>query len=212
MSFSLSSLNHAAEPDPVTAPLTPRSNTASTYGAISEMGSGLERNATGATGATGAAGATDATGLNEEFNDIVDENFVELAITSSGLRAVMAKYPDGLLLHTICRTAKVFARARPKDKKFIVEEIMRKPNGLKFAHGSTLPPDDVLFCGDGANDMDAMHSATLGLSLCVIPKCLWLHLLLASPVRPRPFCMSSQRVAGDSLLCTQRFTLPYSLA
>jgi magnesium-transporting ATPase (P-type) len=149
--LSLGILNGTADPDPAAAPLTPPASAASTYGTIPEMISAVE---------TGGAG------VDEEQADAVDDSFVELAVTSSALVAIQAKYPDGLLLNTICRTAKVFARAQPKDKKFVVDEVTRTPRGLKFTRGSSLSRDDVLFCGDGANDMEAMHTATLGVSLC----------------------------------------------
>ena len=49
-----------------------------------------------------------------------------------------------------------------------------------------------------------MHSATLGLS-CVIPKCLWLHLLLASPfARGRSTCPTAW-----GLVCVLNASLPY---
>ena len=143
--------------DPAAAPLTPSSNTASTYGTVPEEGANT-------------LGGVDNGGIavddEEGATEIIDDNFIELAVTSSGLAAIKLKYPDGLLLNTICRTAKVFARAQPKDKKFVVDEIAHKPDGLKFGQGDSLPRDDVLFCGDGANDMEAMHTATLGISLC----------------------------------------------
>lgn len=93
---------------------------------------------------------------------------VELAVTAAGLACVQ-RTEDELTLAVLCRVAKVFARTKPLDKKFVVEQCSAVPAGLKFrtgAGGADSQHDDMLFCGDGANDMLALRSATIGLSLC----------------------------------------------
>lgn len=95
---------------------------------------------------------------------------VELAVTAAGLACVQ-RSEDELTLNVLCRVAKVFARTKPLDKKFVVEQCKEVPRGLKFLSdtadsGADSQHDDMLFCGDGANDMLALRSATIGVSLC----------------------------------------------
>lgn len=147
---------------------------------------------------------------------ILRQPIVELAITGKGLQALKRNYGSGMV-RAVVRFAKIFARMKPYDKKFVVETLLEmkefEPLDLSdnfhgsFAHGQTpissagfnpwksverflrtytsinlgkreLSPDDtaatlatinkfeVLFCGDGANDMIALRAATVGVSLC----------------------------------------------
>ena len=119
---------------------------------------------------------------------------VQIAVTGSGLKAVIEHSPS--LLGYLVRHAQVFARMKPADKKMIVEILLEPVALLADSieldvsvGGSTLseprpllssplnpappsssnrklPPLQVMFCGDGANDMAALRAATVGLSLC----------------------------------------------
>jgi magnesium-transporting ATPase (P-type) len=138
---------------------------------------------------------------------------VEIAVTGKGLHAVFREHPSHTSLSLI-RYAKVFARTKPYDKKYIVESLLKScpaqllqmaradtglnlcynggfvdnqfwkrwwsPNSRQSLSSDTnnnpednLSSDDellqtmeVLFCGDGANDMIALRAATIGVSLC----------------------------------------------
>jgi magnesium-transporting ATPase (P-type) len=76
-----------------------------------------------------------------------------LAVSGAGLNAIQEHQPH--LMFMIVRHAKVFARTKPHDKKKVVDILMQ---------GSELKRKNiqVLFCGDGANDMMALRSATVG--------------------------------------------------
>ena len=135
---------------------------------------------------------------------------IEIAVTGKGLHTVFRDYPEYTSL-CLVRYAKVFARTKPYDKKYIVESLL-KTNALHLVRmaqpetsldlrydefltknsscenirlfnfhpvpsDETLPVEllqseelnemmEVLFCGDGANDMIALRAATVGVSLC----------------------------------------------
>eukprot|EP01034_Spumella_vulgaris_P043630 gene43630-54201_t len=75
----------------------------------------------------------------------------QIIMTGPGLHALEAHCPA--LLKTVCRATSVFARMKPDDKKRVVEVLMSCG-------------EHVAFCGDGANDMEALNAATIGVSLC----------------------------------------------
>ncbi len=72
-------------------------------------------------------------------------------MTGNGLHALM-DLNSPQLLKTVCRATSVFARMKPEDKKSVVEVLMSCG-------------EHVAFCGDGANDMEALNAATIGVSL-----------------------------------------------
>jgi magnesium-transporting ATPase (P-type) len=74
----------------------------------------------------------------------------QIVVTGAGFACIQNSCPE--LLESVCRAASVFARMKPSDKKKVVQTLM--------ASGS-----HVLFCGDGANDMEALSTATVGVSL-----------------------------------------------
>lgn len=80
---------------------------------------------------------------------------ISLAVTGSGLVAVREHAPAHL--RKVIKHAKVFARTKPHDKKYIVSALM---HGTAPGSGEEVFP--VLFCGDGANDMAALRAATVG--------------------------------------------------
>ena len=90
---------------------------------------------------------------------------VQLAVTGRALRALHRHHPPALV-NSLIRSCQVFARTKPNDKKFVVEELMYTPRGVTFGPGDDGEEDEVLFCGDGANDMAALRACTVGLSLC----------------------------------------------
>jgi magnesium-transporting ATPase (P-type) len=77
----------------------------------------------------------------------------QIVVTGAGFACIQNSCPE--LLESVCRAASVFARMKPSDKKKVVQTLM--------ASGS-----HVLFCGDGANDMEALSTATVGVSLVSI--------------------------------------------
>jgi len=93
---------------------------------------------------------------------------VQIAVTGRALRVIHAKLrlsrPD--LCNSLVRSCQVFARAKPAEKKYVVEELMYTPKGVVFGPDDDQEEDEVLFCGDGANDMAALRACTVGLSLC----------------------------------------------
>jgi magnesium-transporting ATPase (P-type) len=126
---------------------------------------------------------------------------IHLAVTGKALQTIRATYP-AYLLHSLVRYATVFARAKPNDKKFVVELLMATPSYSKQCFDEITEQeaardadvvsrqleaavtvyneeDCVLFCGDGANDMAALRSCTVGLSLCDV------ETSIAAPVTSR---------------------------
>jgi magnesium-transporting ATPase (P-type) len=122
---------------------------------------------------------------------------IHIAVTGRGIAAVKRVYAP-FVVDSLLRCTKVFARAKPTDKQFIVEELQKTPKfGKNYDERSTLQPttesvvgtefgnnqgkpgsseekppsrqqddDIILFTGDGANDMAALRTANVGLSLC----------------------------------------------
>lgn len=90
------------------------------------------------------------------------EGKFQIVISGVGFEAIQKHCPQNL--EPLCRITSVFARMKPADKKKVVEELMlpdsRIPNNTKPCH--------VMFCGDGANDMEALSTATVGVSLVSI--------------------------------------------
>jgi magnesium-transporting ATPase (P-type) len=146
---------------------------------------------------------------------------IYLAVTGKALNHVRATHP-AFLLHSLVRYATVFARAKPNDKKFIVELIMSSPSysTMMFDEITELEAsndaekvnkqldaavtvyneeDCVLFCGDGANDMAALRACTVGLSLCDV------ETSIAAPVTSRnstPFAVIDLIIDGRWSICT----------
>ena len=120
----------------------------------------------------------------------------QIAVTGKGLISVQRNYPEAVV-RVLVRYARVFARTKPVDKKYIVNLLMQTPEyesldcltpGGGFVpsqfNGSTRTSDEncsslnvtgqselgeqfeVLFCGDGANDMTALRASSVGVSLC----------------------------------------------
>eukprot|EP00981_Chlorochromonas_danica_P013851 scaffold6925_cov248-Ochromonas_danica.AAC.13 len=157
------------------------------------------------------ASAQNASGSNR---DAVSSrpSIVELAITGQGLQSLKRNYGAGVV-RAVVRFAKIFARMKPYDKKFVVETLSQikefEPLDLTHRHEEarvttqpkasfsiatklrqflvtytslnlggaytegdelakldTISKFEVLFCGDGANDMIALRAATVGVSLC----------------------------------------------
>lgn len=101
--------------------------------------------------------------------DVSSLGRIELAVSGQGLKAVRQTQPH--LLCGLIKHCKVFARTKPQDKKFVVDLLMQGLEAIQL--GDTKIDDmysekkfQVLFCGDGANDMAALRSATVGVSLC----------------------------------------------
>lgn len=115
---------------------------------------------------------------------------VQIAITVKGLLSALKNYPPHVV-NSLIRYTRVFARMKPEHKKYIVEEIMLTHEWDQFAGVlATVPSDpnksgevqlpmstpppadnemgffDVIFCGDGGNDMLALRASTVGVSLC----------------------------------------------
>lgn len=118
---------------------------------------------------------------------------VQIAITVKGLLSALRNYPPHVV-NSLIRYTRVFARMKPEHKKYIVEEIMLTHEWDQYAGvldtvpsidsiksgeepqllpSSTPPPADnemgffdVIFCGDGGNDMLALRASTVGVSLC----------------------------------------------
>ena len=118
--------------------------------------------------------ASQSTGSKYEFSEsdvakrASSQDFIEIAMSGRGLVSVREHMPE--YLHGLIKHCKVFARTKPYDKKFVVDMLM-----LGSSMGQKRPVSDgvkqeelfqVLFCGDGANDMAALRSATVGVSLC----------------------------------------------
>jgi cation-transporting ATPase 13A2 len=88
------------------------------------------------------------------------ERTVQVAMTGPALAMLKADGGNQELLQGLLKMTVVFARMQPHDKKFIVDGLKEPTrfNNQEVCH--------VLFCGDGANDMEALSAASLGISLC----------------------------------------------
>jgi cation-transporting P-type ATPase 13A2 len=84
---------------------------------------------------------------------------LQLVMTGVGLTALGKHTPR--LIEPLARITNTFARMKPGDKKTIVK-ILQEPN----SHRGDGSKNHVVFCGDGANDMEALSAATVGISLC----------------------------------------------
>lgn len=106
---------------------------------------------------TNASGDVELAGGGGSGND----KDMQFLMTGLGYKVLQEKYAN-TLYEPIVRMTSVFARMKPADKKSIVECLMRPD-------ARTDQPDvncKVLFCGDGANDMEALSASTVGVSLC----------------------------------------------
>jgi cation-transporting ATPase 13A2 len=89
---------------------------------------------------------------------VVDSSPTKIAVTGAALRSLQKDlFPE--LFNRLVRCTSVFARVKPDQKKLVVTEL-KKP----LVEGGD--PTYVMFCGDGANDMEALSVATVGVSLC----------------------------------------------
>lgn len=118
----------------------------------------------------------------------VHDKEMQIAITGRALETVKISYRK--LIRDLVYYVTVFARMKPFDKQFIVEELLNSPeislsptndaNNLvdtSLMRQSIKSVEDILtgdgrgqmkviFCGDGANDMAALRASTVGVSLC----------------------------------------------
>ena len=94
----------------------------------------------------------------ERGAELLDNKF-QIVISGVGFQAIQTHCPQ--YLEPLCRITSVFARMKPADKKKVVEELMLPDSRIKNNNN----PCHVLFCGDGANDMEALSTATVGVSL-----------------------------------------------
>ena len=117
----------------------------------------------------------------QDLLEIANTRPIGLAITGKGINFCNLHDPLDLLFQ-IVKNAKVFARTKPYDKQYIVQFLMNghreeaSPSNPNTSGGSSSSSSlssssskhkvEVLFCGDGANDMTALRSATVGVSLC----------------------------------------------
>ena len=85
-----------------------------------------------------------------------DKTSLVAACTGNGLHCIQRNLSP-IFLYCLIKDCKIFARAKPSDKKLVVEKLMEGFGGTQT---------QVLFCGDGANDMAALRAATIGVSLC----------------------------------------------
>lgn len=83
---------------------------------------------------------------------------LEVVITGPALTHLHENM-DNLMFQRLLRRVAVFARTKPWQKKLVVTEL-KKPLPGKTEQSY------VMFCGDGANDMEALAAATVGVSLC----------------------------------------------
>jgi cation-transporting ATPase 13A3/4/5 len=83
---------------------------------------------------------------------------LEVVITGPALAHLHTNMDAAMFLRLLRRVA-VFARTKPSQKKLVVTEL-KKPLPGKTEQSY------VMFCGDGANDMEALAAATVGVSLC----------------------------------------------
>jgi magnesium-transporting ATPase (P-type) len=81
-----------------------------------------------------------------------DGEYIELAVTGAGIECVRRDYPEGIL-RTLVRHAAVFARTKPADKKFVVEELMMTP---EFADLRVVRSVDLR---EGNSDLEAMKKS-----------------------------------------------------
>jgi cation-transporting ATPase 13A3/4/5 len=86
---------------------------------------------------------------------------MQILMTGIGFNVLKTKHANDFL-EPIVRMTSVFARMKPADKKSIVEILMRPDSRTD----QPKVPCKVLFCGDGANDMEALSASTVGVSLC----------------------------------------------
>jgi cation-transporting P-type ATPase 13A2 len=97
------------------------------------------------------------------------EGPLQIVMTGVGLIALKNHSPH--LIEPLARITNTFARMKPGDKKTIVR-ILQEPNShLSVTAGGgggrgAGEENHVVFCGDGANDMEALSAATVGISLC----------------------------------------------
>ena len=104
---------------------------------------------------------------NESLGDIeigdgkYADSDMQVLMTGIGFNVLKTKHANDFL-EPIVRMTSVFARMKPADKKNIVEILMRPDSRTD----QPKVPCKVLFCGDGANDMEALSASTVGVSLC----------------------------------------------
>jgi cation-transporting ATPase 13A2 len=115
----------------------------------------------------------------------------KLTMTGGALRSLQ-KNLNPQVFNRLMRCVSVFARVKPDQKKLVVMELKNPQNKTNSARennnvsgkddssksdGSSVEaaianvlqeesPTYVMFCGDGANDMEALSAATVGVSLC----------------------------------------------
>ena len=103
---------------------------------------------------------------------------MQLAVTRDGLIAARKAYSPSVV-YALIRNTKVFANCAALDKQFIVRQLMHPPSSVPLVALSTLAKskkqpaqqtthatvgDDVLFCGQGTQNLLACKAATLSCS------------------------------------------------
>lgn len=112
--------------------------------------------------------STDIETASGRMKGLNNDQMAQLVVTGAAFRLISEQQPD--LLAPLCRATAVFARMKPADKKTVVQKLMQssdEDNATSVSVGNgKRSGTHVLFCGDGANDMEALAAATVGVSLC----------------------------------------------
>lgn len=89
--------------------------------------------------------------IKKYYHNVDKDIKIEIVMSGAGLKSLQLQESDSII-EELTKIASVFARTKPMDKKLVVNLLKKN--------------DHILFCGDGANDMEALSAATVGVSLC----------------------------------------------